>query len=147
MKIPLSFQMNVCDSIVYYNPTLGCVVLALKSMPNPGKDLQFCKDIVKMYHEHKFKDIILLDDFYDPRINLRQSNLELFIIQECHSVSLQSCYRKNNTWICTRSENGALTRCELVTRWISSTLIMHLFLLILYLNSTSLYRHILYTQM
>ncbi len=49
-------------------------------MPMPGKSLQFCNDIKKLFTEYQLKDIILLDDFYDPRINLRQSNLEYSVI-------------------------------------------------------------------
>jgi hypothetical protein len=71
---------------VYYNASIGCVILVLKSMPMPGKNLQFCNDIKKLFIEYQLKDIILLDDFYDPRINLRQSNLEYSVISRSASV-------------------------------------------------------------
>ena len=71
---------------MYFNASIGCVILALKSMPMPGKNLQFCKDIMKLFAEYQLKDIILLDDFYDPRINLRQSNLEYNVI--CRNASV-----------------------------------------------------------
>ena len=61
---------------IYYSHLLNATTIQVNSPTILGKGLCFCNDILKFALHYQFSDVILIDDFCDPRMNLRQTNIE-----------------------------------------------------------------------